>query len=286
MNAATLSLGQCATLAALWEATAAKPGNVHRGADFEDTTFADFVTSAVAIGPVFEQAAELRLGPLVLAAVEATRAAVATNTNLGMLLLMAPLAMARPGRPLDEEVGRVLGSLDAEDARAAYEAIRLARPGGMGQVESADVMHGTCDDLLEAMRLAAERDLVARQYADGFREVLGFVLPALSAAVGRGWSLNDAIVRVHLQTMHAYPDTLIARKCGPPLAERAARMAGQVLTAGEPGDANYHAALSDLDFWLRSDHHRRNPGTTADLVAAGLLAALREGIIRLPVRFY
>ncbi|HWC89353.1 MAG TPA: triphosphoribosyl-dephospho-CoA synthase, partial [Pirellulales bacterium] len=136
MNAATLSLGQCATLAALWEATATKPGNVHRGADFEDTTFADFVTSAVAIGPVFEQAAELRLGPLVLAAAAATRAAVATNTNLGMLLLMAPLAKARPGRPLEEEVGRVLGSLDADDARAVYEAIRLARPGGMGQVES------------------------------------------------------------------------------------------------------------------------------------------------------
>ncbi|HEY5314489.1 MAG TPA: triphosphoribosyl-dephospho-CoA synthase, partial [Pirellulales bacterium] len=126
MNAATLSLGQCATLAALWEATASKPGNVHRGADFDDVTFADFVTSAVAIGPVFEQAAELRLGPLVLAAAEATRAAVGTNTNLGMLLLMAPLAMTRLGQPLKEEVVRVLGSLDAGDARAVYQAIRVA----------------------------------------------------------------------------------------------------------------------------------------------------------------
>ncbi|HEY5311115.1 MAG TPA: triphosphoribosyl-dephospho-CoA synthase, partial [Pirellulales bacterium] len=142
------------------------------------------------------------------------------------------------------------------------------------------------DNLIDAMRLAAERDLVARQYADGFREVLSFVLPALSSAIDRGWALNAAIVHVHLQTMQAFPDTLIARKCGLPLAERAAHLAGGVLACGEPGDANYQAALSDLDFWLRSDHHRRNPGTTADLVAAGLFAALRSGIIQLPVRFY
>jgi len=58
------------------------------------------------------------------------------------------------------------------------------------------------------------------------------------------------------------------------------------LAAGRPGDAAYHEAVSDLDFWLRSDDHRRNPGTTADLVAAGLFVALREAIIKFPVRFY
>lgn len=286
MSRAKLTLGQCAMLASLWEATAAKPGNVHRGADFDDTSFADFVASAVAIGPVFDQAAHARLGPLVLSAVQATRSLVATNTNLGMLLLMAPLALARRGEPLAAEIARVLGSLGPDDAHAVYEAIRLAQPGGMGQVETADCMHGTCDDLIEAMRLAADRDLVARQYANGFQEVLSQVLPGLRAAIERGWPLNDGIIHVHVQTMHALPDTLIARKCGLATAERAARMAGQVLAAGEPGNADYHAALSDLDFWLRSDHHRRNPGTTADLVAAGLFAALREEIIQLPVRFY
>jgi triphosphoribosyl-dephospho-CoA synthase len=278
--------GECATLAALWEVTATKPGNVHRGADFEDATFADFATSAVVIGPIFQRAAEQRMGHLVLAAVEATRAAVGTNTNLGMILLMAPLAMAADDRPLKDEIGRVLDSLDAEDARAVYEAIRLARPGGLGQVAEADVMSSPPRDLIQAMRLAADRDLVARQYANGFSEVLGFVLPRLSRAMERGWALNDAIVYVHVQTLHALPDTLIARKCGQALVERAARLAAGVLDAGEPGEANYQAALADLDFWLRSDHHRRNPGTTADLVAAGLFAALRTGIIQLPVRFY
>ena len=41
--------GVQATLACLWEATAPKPGNVYRGADFDDLTYADFITSAAVI---------------------------------------------------------------------------------------------------------------------------------------------------------------------------------------------------------------------------------------------
>jgi hypothetical protein len=34
--------------------------------------------------------------------------------------------------------------------------------------------------------------------------------------------------------------------------------------------------------WLRAEGHTRNPGATADLVCAGLFAALRDGTIALP----
>jgi triphosphoribosyl-dephospho-CoA synthase len=68
------------------------------------------------------------------------------------------------------------------------------------------------------------------------------------------------------------------------VAEKAAVLARQTLDAGLPGDEPYARAVADLDFWLRSDGHRRNPGTTADLVAAGLFAALRDGIIQAPYR--
>ena len=88
----SLSVGQCATLACLLEVTAPKPGNVHRGADFEDISFDDFVASAVAIGPVIEKATSHNVGQTVLLAVTATRSFVATNTNLGTVLLIAPLA--------------------------------------------------------------------------------------------------------------------------------------------------------------------------------------------------
>jgi triphosphoribosyl-dephospho-CoA synthase len=79
-------------------------------------------------------------------------------------------------------------------------------------------------------------------------------------------------------------DSLIARKCGPEMAKKAATIAGQVLSSGKPGDETYYEALADFDFWLRSDGHRRNPGTTADLIAAALFAGLRDGLLPPPWR--
>ncbi len=86
------SIGQCAALACLLEATAPKPGNVHRGADFEDVTYPEFVASGIAIAPVMERAVGKPLGQTVLAAVRAARTISPTNTHLGTILLLAPLA--------------------------------------------------------------------------------------------------------------------------------------------------------------------------------------------------
>lgn len=282
-----LSIGQCATLACLLEATAPKPGNVHRGADFEDLTYADLTIGGVAIASAMQAAADgASLGETVLAAIRDTRRAVAKNTNLGTVLLLAPLAIVPRNKRLAEGVSEVLSHCDAADARLVYEAIRLAQPGGLGEVDEADVAGPPPDDLVAVMRLAAERDLVARQYANGFDELLTRIVPWLREGVARGRSLADTIVDVHLRTMCEFPDSLIRRKCGPQIAQEAADRAAAVLDAGEVGSDAYGRGLADLDFWLRADHHRRNPGTTADLIAAGLFVALRDGIIELPFRFY
>jgi triphosphoribosyl-dephospho-CoA synthase len=274
-------------MACVLEATAHKPGNVHRGADFEDLSYLDFVTAAIAISPAMAAAAAgQRLGECVLAGVTATRAAVATNANLGMLLLLTPLAMVSREEPLAAGVQKVLSNLTPADARGVYEAIRLANPGGLGRVAESDVADEPPQDLLHVMRLAEDRDMVARQYANNFSDVLDAVVPWLAEGVAAGWPLADVIVHAHLQSMARYPDSLIARKCGQALAEETAARAARVLAQGLPGHAAYHEAVSDFDFWLRSDGHRRNPGTTADLIAAGLFAALRDGIIKTPWRFY
>src|SRR5262245_18143178 len=280
-----LSIGQCATLACLLEATAPKVGNVHRGADFEDLTFSDFVVSAVAIGPAMESAASTSVGRAVYDAVAATQQLVSTNTNLGMALLFAPLAaVPRDERLTTASVGAVLRNLSAEDCRLVYEAIRLAQPGGLGSVETMDIANEPPADLLVAMRAAADRDLIARQYVEDFRLILEEALPQLIAGCEQGWSLTDAIIRTHVAMIAQHSDSLIARKCGPQMAEKAATMAAQSLNSGQPGDEAYHEAISDFDFWLRSDGHRRNPGTTADLVAAALFAGLRDGVLPPPWR--
>ncbi len=278
------SIGQCATLACLLEVCTPKPGNVHRAADFHDLTLNDFLVSAACIGPVMDRAERRGVGRTVLDAIRATRLHTGRNTNLGTVLLLAPLAAVPRSASLRAGIHSVLEALDAGDARLVYEAIRLAQPGGMGRVERMDIQDAPPVELREAMRAAADRDLVARQYTDDFTLVLGTVVPWLVEGREAGWSLTDSIIHTHVRLLNEYPDSLIARKCGPAVAGESAARAGRVLDAGRPGDADYDVALSDLDFWMRSDGNRRNPGTTADLIAAGLFAALRERRLPPPLR--
>jgi triphosphoribosyl-dephospho-CoA synthase len=114
--------------------------------------------------------------------------------------------------------------------------------------------------------------------------VLDNVAPWIVAGCAAGWCLTDAVVYTQLRLLAAWPDSLIARKCGPTGAERASALAQRVLNAGRPGDEGYSYELGELDFWMRSDGNRRNPGTTADLIAAGLFVVLREGLIQPPYR--
>jgi triphosphoribosyl-dephospho-CoA synthase len=225
-----------------------------------------------------ESASRRRLGETVLDAVRATRQAVGTNTNLGTILLLAPLAAVPRDEPLAKGVAKVLSQFNAEDARLVYEAIRTAQPGGMGTVTEADIGGDAPADLIAAMRLAADHDLVARQYANGFHEVLVDVTSALKDGLDRGWGADGAIVHTQLTIMARIPDSLIVRKCGVEIAQRASDHAAEVLRAGTPNDDAFWQAAADLDFWLRSDGHRRNPGTTADLIAAGLFMLLRDGL--------
>jgi triphosphoribosyl-dephospho-CoA synthase len=276
-----LSIGLCAQAACILEVTARKPGNVHRFCDFDDVTYLDFLLSAAAIAPVLETAPRRRVGETVLEAVRATRQVTKTNTNLGIVLLLAPLAAVPPEEELTAGVRRVLQTLDVEDARLVYRAIRLAAPGGLGETAEQDVRSEPTEGLRQVMSLAAGRDLVARQYASGFREVLEEGVPALRRGLVQTASREDAIIFCHLHLMAAHPDSLIARKCGLIAAAEAGRRAGRVLEEGWPHTAAGRTALAELDGWLRAEGRRRNPGTTADLVTACLFVALRAGIIQL-----
>ena len=283
---ATGSLGWCATTACVWEVTAPKPGNVFRGADFDDVTYFDFVQAAHAIGPVIERAPELGIGETVLQAVRATRDAVGTNTNLGTLLLVAPLGCAF-GKPGDwcAAAAQLAHATTTSDTALVYEAIRTASPGGMGKVEQEDISESAPSiSLIEAMRMAADRDSIALQYVNGFEQVW----QAANLIVGfhaSGEPLGAAIVRTQLVLMSRYADSLIARKCGVEIAAESMGRAAALLELRVEGQQEYSAALVEFDAWLRADGHRRNPGTTADLIAAGLFVLLAEKRITIPVRF-
>jgi triphosphoribosyl-dephospho-CoA synthase len=274
-----LPIGQLATLACVAEVLAPKAGNVHPGAAFDDVTCDDFIRSAKAIGPVMDRVPEIGVGAAVLEAVRATRAVISSNTNLGMILLLAPLCAVPREQPLTEGIARVLDSLSLADAARVYEAIALAKPGGLGSAERGDVTHADVLPLREAMRLASDRDAVARQYASEFHDVLVRITPALQSAIARGVTLERAIVHAHLLVMANEPDSLIRRKCGEAVAIESAQRAKIVLDANWPDTDASLRAFSEFDTWLRADGHRRNPGTSADLICAALFAGFREGLL-------
>src|SRR4051794_12098600 len=263
-----------AQLACVLEVGADKPGNITPRHDFADTSYEDMVASAVAIGPELGRAAERGVGATVLAAVHATGRVAGANTNLGIALLLAPLARAALA---GAGVGDVLGALTVEDARDAYEAIRRAGAGGLDEPVEHDVREAPAIGLSEAMAAAAERDSVAREYATGFATTFDRGLPALDRALEAGLRPRVAIVELFLELLAAAPDTLIARKRGRAEAERVSAAAAAVLQTGGVRTGTGRDAVAGLDAALRRDGNALNPGTTADLVTAVLFVAVLEG---------
>jgi triphosphoribosyl-dephospho-CoA synthase len=264
-----------AQTACVQEVCAPKPGNVNRLHDFADTRFEDFVLSAVAIGPAMLEADRLGVGQLIRRAVQDTRQLVQSNTNLGIILLLAPLARAsRSSGAVRENMRRILAALSVDDARHAYAAIRLAQPGGMGQAAEADVAAEPSITLYQAMELAQERDTIAREYVTDFALTFEVGYPALRAA----WQVTDqpaqAIVQCYLTLLANVPDTLIARKRGTETAAEVSRRAAEALALGGALTAHGQEALADLDHRLRDERHTLNPGTTADLTTAALFLFL------------
>ncbi len=272
-------------LACEWEALARKAGNVCPGREFADLRVEDFLRSADAIAPVIARSAEQTMGCTIRRAIEATRGVVNTNTNLGIVLLLAPLAAVRPGDSLSAGIGRVLEATTREDAAEVYQAIRIANPGGLGEVPDQDVRSTPTQSLQTVMTLARERDLIAAQYADHFALVLAEMLPEFRERFRELGSIEQAVVELQLMTLVRYPDSLIVRKLGLDVANEIRRRASAVTEQGGTLTPRGRHAYCEFDDWLRADGHRRNPGTTADLVAATLFAALREGIVDASANF-
>ena len=273
-----------AQLACLLEVSAPKPGNVSPGHHFHDTRYEDFLASAVAIGPALASAGTRPLGITVRAAVDATLRWTRSNTNLGIVLLLAPLARSalRLERPVSDAalragIRRELAETTVADAAEVYTAIRRARPGGLGASAREDVAAAPTVTLREAMGLAAERDTVAREYATDFAATFDTGAPALRRARADGLDWADAAVEAYLRLLAEIPDTHIARKLGREAAEAVSGRAREVEAVGGVRTEAGRRALLALDAHLRDGANRRNPGTTADLTCAALFVVILEG---------
>jgi triphosphoribosyl-dephospho-CoA synthase len=260
------------------DVVAFKPGNVSLWAAGHAMQASDFLLSARVAVPAL-CAVRATIEHRIESAVRATMAAVGCNTNLGIVLLLAPLARAAEdcaGGDLRASLARVLRALDRDDAAACFRAICVAQPAGLGEVAQGDVRAPADMDLLQAMRLGAVRDRIAEAYVSDYREIFDTGVPVLAAARQRWRSLAWASTACYLHLLGHAPDTHIARKWGNALAAEVsarARAVESALKACEnPRTAVAHLRAFDDELKSRGV----NPGTSADLTVACVAVLLLQ----------
>ncbi len=267
-------IGELFLAACRAELAALKPGNVHAHAGGHGMQVEQFEASAEAAAP-WIAAPGVKVGTRILRAVEASFAAAGCNTNLGILLLCAPLAAAAEMNlesGLRNRLHAVLLSLGTDDAAAVYAAIRRANPGGLGAAPEQDVAMPPTIGLIEAMGLAAGRDRIALNYTTDFADIFEFGLPVLTGARAATQENLLAVTTLHMAYLAQYPDSHIVRKHGQLVAKEVCREARALSPLWRPvAQRNTLPGLLDFD----ADLKRRsvNPGTTADLVVGTLFVA-------------
>lgn len=257
-------------LACRAELDALKVGNVHRFSAGHGMEVEHFELAAEAAAPHLTKPGT-RVGMRIETAVAASLIATGLNTNLGIILLCAPLAAAAEA---EVPLATVLAGLDMTDAQAAFRAIALANPGGLGSHEH-DVAAPPSIGLMEAMALVADRDRIARQYVSGFRDIYEIGVARLEALAGVDDEARTEAV--HLGFLAAFPDSHIARKFGPAIAEEVRREAEKLAGTIDwrAPAATRRGSLMAFDTSLKA--RGLNPGTSADLTVATLFAsALRS----------
>lgn len=270
---------ECFREACLLELRALKPGNVGYHADGHGMTVQQFVDSAQAAATALLSPCR-GTGDRILNAVKATNEQLGDNTNLGIILLAAPLVEAAlqidDDLSLHRRVQKVLNKLSVDDARACYAAIRLATPGGMGQVNDQDISAEPDITLLQAMELAQERDRIAFQYCHQYVDIFDYNLAIYDDFLNKWESPGWAATAVYLSQLARVPDSLISRKYSVlkarEISDMIAPLAVKVLASQDP--TAFESRLLSVDGHLKSIGI--NPGTTADLTVATLFVAMLE----------
>jgi len=258
------------------ELDALKPGNVHRHSAGHGMEVAHFERAAeAAAGPIASPS--LSVGKRILRATEASVAATGLNTNLGIVLLCAPLAKAANETTfaigLRRRLDLILAALDEQDATDAFAAIRIANPAGLGHVDEGDVRDNPKHlTLIKAMYLAAERDRIAKAYVTAYSDIFDFALPVFQEARRLATNSNLAITTLHMSLLAEFPDTHISRKYGEATAAEVRQEARALQAQWHPvASAKSMAPLLEFDAKMKSNG--LNPGTTADFVVATLFVA-------------
>ena len=293
-------ISRCLELAILYEVSGyPKPGNVHRTADFPETTFEDFLASAVAIAPSFRRAAEqgirvsegeigpseVGIGSVIKDAVDRMlRSQSGGNTLLGAIILLAPIAAAAGMTKvfslprLRKKIKVIVESTTPEDAVAVYDAIALVNPGGLNKAAELDVTDPNSKKkildegitLLDTFKIASSYDSITSEWVNNYPITFDLGYPYFVKQLKETGDINTATVHAFMKILSEVPDTFISRKVGQSKAESISAEAKKVLNEGGLTTPLGRNLLDKLDSSLRDTKHDLSPGTTADITEAVL----------------
>ena len=263
-----------------------KPGNVHRTRDFVDMEFEDFVISGIVIGDTISEACtdvdveNPQLGKYILQAVAETDRWIKNNTNLGIVMMTTPIAVAAAISDsfddIRENIKLVMGNTSVDDACDLYDAINIADAGGMGDQDEYDVASDNAKNELrengqtmyDVLKISAPWDMLAREMTGDMPAVFEIGYPKYHE-LRQSKSQNDACVLTFLTILSHVPDTLISRKYGSDEAMKISLMTRDLLNIKDEPD--FKDRLKEFDDYLFKNKY--NPGTTADLTAASIFVS-------------
>jgi len=304
-------ISKCLELAILFEVSADKPGNVNLITGFEGTRYEHFLASAVAAAPHFELAAErgvavlqkeirvndVELGRIIKDCVADVNAwQRGGNTLLGTVILLSPIAVAAGMTSTKEEyifeipklrenLRLVVESTTPEDAVNVYEAIKIAKPSGLGSAPELDVNDPNSVNTIvkenislhQVFKIASEYDRVCSEWVNNYPITFDVTYPHLMEQIREVKDLDGGIIHTFLKVLAEYPDTFIARKTGIEKAREVSSRAEKILKLGGLKTSEGREALHEFDRELRKSSNDLNPGTTADIIAASLALAALNG---------
>ncbi len=258
-----------------------KPGNVSVYNEGHDMTVADFVLSAEVSAEAIANT-DYSLGEKIYYAVKATRDAVGCNTNLGIILLCAPLSQAayqqQTGQTLRESLTNVLENTSVDDANWAFKAISLAAPGGLGESKEQDVAETAKITLVQAMEIASQRDRIAKQYTTNYKDIFDFAVLRYNTAFVKFDDQIWATSAVFTGLLSKFPDSHIERKYGDKhsgwVRKQIITVDDALLNTNEP--EQLIPMLHEVDRMFKAKGI--NPGTTADLTVATVFIILMEAL--------
>ncbi|ADQ14395.1 triphosphoribosyl-dephospho-CoA synthase [Halanaerobium hydrogeniformans] len=290
MSLTDQEIAQVLQIACLLEASTAKPGNVSPGREFEDLKYRDFLFSSAAVFPAFLDLEQKSVGEIIYQAVRETHSFIKTNTNLGIILLCAPLASAYSRLrakteieslaqselviQLRKELKLLLNNLDQKDAEHCYQAINYSKAGNLKEVDQADISEKPEITLLKAMKLAEKRDNIAFEYTNNYSITFDYAYPRFKQYSQKYNEIEKIIIMTFLEILAEYPDTLIVRKHGLNKAVEVSRSAAEVLRSINLEQKDFWQQIEKFDQELRTQAEKVNPGTTADLITAVIFLAI------------